>query len=208
MSSGYPGGSGSGASHYQPQPSSYHHQSHSSNQQNIQQQQKQHSSASSSMSGQEVFTAEMRDRQARGKDPYTEGDGSDDGEGDQERHEEGGEYDEHGGEQDQDGVNSRQGWHGSDEDDEVSNLGLGTSMRRGNGRLGNEDFAAAERRQTAVTFLNSRELLMMHSLKTGETEAATKLYFMRMLCGFEDDSSSSTPQTRRQTGKPPRVRNW
>ncbi|KAK3387056.1 hypothetical protein B0H63DRAFT_469019 [Podospora didyma] len=55
-------------------------------------------------------------------------------------------------------------------------------------RADEEDFPAAERRQKAVAFLDSPELLMMYSQSTGDSIPGARLHFMKMLCGYDDES--------------------
>ncbi|KAJ9141934.1 hypothetical protein NKR23_g7630 [Pleurostoma richardsiae] len=115
---------------------------------------------SASSSTAEAFTPEMRDRQARGKDPYQLSDGSDD-----------------------DSAHER-----------------GTKMRLGGGRLNKEPFARTERRDFAATVLDSPELLMMFAQSSGDSIPATRLRFMRIMCGYddEDDDDMAVGQRRRQ----------
>ncbi|KAI1447365.1 hypothetical protein F5Y02DRAFT_378970 [Annulohypoxylon stygium] len=98
----------------------------------------------------EAFTSEMRDRQARGKDPYESSEGS------------GGDYPSEGGKK----------------------------YRKGGSRK--EAFSTVERRRMAAQILDSPELLMMAAQRDNESIPATRLRYMRMLCGFE--SSSKKPQ--------------
>ncbi|KAK4250104.1 hypothetical protein C7999DRAFT_29350 [Corynascus novoguineensis] len=100
------------------------------------------------------FTPEMRDRQARGKDPYQSGDGSDGG-----------------------NLSDRES-------------GSGTRLRLGSGRVEKEDFARIESRQKAIAFLESPELLMMYAQSTGDSIAAARLHFTKMLCGYDNEEES------------------
>jgi hypothetical protein len=104
------------------------------------------SPASSSNVDGNNFTRQMRDRQARGKDPYQSGEGSDGG----------------------------------------RESGSGTTLRLGSGRVEKEDFSRVERRKKAITFLDDPELLMMHAQSTGESIAAARLHFTKMLCGYDE----------------------
>ncbi|KAK4241357.1 cecdcb10-78c0-46c6-b0b7-dd05d15faac3 [Achaetomium macrosporum] len=108
------------------------------------------SSTSSSAVG-DTFTPQMRDRQARGQDPYHSGDVSDDG----------------------------------DFNDAA------TKLRLGNGRTEKEDFFKVERRQKAIAFLDNPELLMMYAQSTGDSIAAARLYWTKVLCGYEDEPEKS-----------------
>lgn len=99
------------------------------------------------------FSPQMRDRQARGKDPYHSGDGSE----------------------------------GSDLSDRET--GTGTRLRLGSSRnLDKEDFSRTERRHKAVAFLDSPELLMMYAQSTGDSIPGVRLHFMKMLCGYDEES--------------------
>ncbi|KAI1093389.1 hypothetical protein F5B19DRAFT_133107 [Rostrohypoxylon terebratum] len=98
----------------------------------------------------EAFTPEMRDRQARGKDPYESSEGS------------GGDCPSEGG-----------------------------KKRRKSGSR-KEASSTAERRRVAAQILDSPELLMMAAQRDNESIPATRLRYMRILCGF--DSSSKKPQ--------------
>ena len=82
----------------------------------------------------------MRDRQARGKDPYTEGDVS---------------------------SSSDNGGVHDDDDVEMGGYDMGSRMRMDGGRIGNEDYGKAEKRQRAVAFLDNPELLMMYAQSEG-----------------------------------------
>ncbi|EOO04304.1 hypothetical protein UCRPA7_214 [Phaeoacremonium minimum UCRPA7] len=95
------------------------------------------------------FTPEMRDRQARGKDPYHSGDASD----------------------------------GSDDFSERETA----KMRLGSGRTEQEPFDKIERRDWAIAVLASPELVMMYAQSRGDSIPATRLWLMRVMCGYEDD---------------------
>ncbi|KAI0885341.1 uncharacterized protein GGS22DRAFT_163466 [Annulohypoxylon maeteangense] len=92
----------------------------------------------------ESFTPEMRDRQARGKDPYDSSEGSS---GD---------------------------WPSES----------GKNYRKG-GSSRNEAFSTVERRRMAAQILDSPELLMMAAQRDNDSIPATRLRYMRMLCGLE-----------------------
>ncbi|KAK4166102.1 hypothetical protein QBC43DRAFT_286997 [Cladorrhinum sp. PSN259] len=100
----------------------------------------------------ETFTPQMRDRQARGKDPYTSG-------------------------------------NSSDESDPLN----GNDLRFGSAasRDPKEDFAKAERRQTAISYLDSPELLMIWAQSTGDSIAGARQHWMKVLCGYEDEPADS-----------------
>jgi len=109
--------------------------------------------AASSSAMDDDFTPKMRDRQARGKDPYQSGDGSDGNLSDREP-------------------------------------GSGARLRLGNGRVEKEDFARVESRQKAIAFLENPELLMMYAQSTGDSIAAARLHFTKMLCGYDDEEEA------------------
>ncbi|KAH6621160.1 hypothetical protein B0J18DRAFT_466772 [Chaetomium sp. MPI-SDFR-AT-0129] len=96
----------------------------------------------------ETFTAEMRDRQARGKDPTSSADNS-------------------------------------DRDERAE-----SRLRLGSGRVHKEDFAQREKRQKAIAFLDNPELLRMYAESTGETMAAARFHFTKMLCGYDEDDAA------------------
>ncbi|KAL2160378.1 hypothetical protein VTH06DRAFT_1551 [Thermothelomyces fergusii] len=107
------------------------------------------------------FTPEMRDRQARGKDPYQSGDGS-------------------------------EGGNLSDRES-----GSTSRLRLGSSRVEKEDFARVESRQKAIAFLENPELLMMYAQSTGESIAAARFHFTKMLCGYDQEE-----ETKRGTARP------
>ncbi|TGJ78519.1 hypothetical protein E0Z10_g10247 [Xylaria hypoxylon] len=125
-----------------------------------------HTTASSSTTS---FTPEMRDRQARGKNPY-----------------------------DSD----------SDDSDWVTGQGTGTGIGDGNGSTGSalgnagpqrvgarkrdEPFIVYDRRRMAAQILDSPELLMMAAVRDNESIPATRLKYTRVLCGVEEQSTTST----------------
>ncbi|KAI5928066.1 hypothetical protein F4810DRAFT_705958 [Camillea tinctor] len=116
------------------------------------------------------FTAEMRDRQARGRDPYNDSsDGSIRG-SDRVT--------------DTTGVGGGSGYRGSSD----------------SGSSKDETFAVLERRRVASQILDSPELLMMAAQRDDETIPATRLRYTRMLCGLEEPlaSGSSLQQPQQQ----------
>ncbi|KAI1422094.1 hypothetical protein F5Y12DRAFT_650887 [Xylaria sp. FL1777] len=136
-----------------------------------------HTAASSDTA---TFTPEMRDRQARGKNPY------------------------HSDSEDSDwapGQGSRSG-DGSGDGSGDSGGGGGTSgnaSSQGNAgppRVGapkrDEAFAVYDRRRVASQILNSSELLMMAALRDDQSIPATRLKYTRVLCGVEEQSATST----------------
>ncbi|KAI8634225.1 hypothetical protein F5Y19DRAFT_204774 [Xylariaceae sp. FL1651] len=140
---------------------------------------KKNAAASSSSS----FTPEMRDRQARGKDPYdSDSQGSDWAPG-------------------QDGSSSGGGGSGAGAGGAGGAAGVpvpgldygGSSGDTGPFRVGvpprGEPFAVLERRRIAAQILDSPELLMMAAQRDDESIPATRLKYTRMLCGIEESSS-------------------
>ncbi|KAK4655982.1 hypothetical protein QC762_307250 [Podospora pseudocomata] len=106
----------------------------------------------------DAFTSAMRDRQARGKDPYNSGDGSEGSD-----------------------LSDREGGIGT------SKLRLGGGGGGGGGgRPEKEDYASRELRQKAIAFLDNPELLMMYAQSTGDSIPGARLHFMRLLCGYDD----------------------
>ncbi|KAK2071966.1 hypothetical protein P8C59_006347 [Phyllachora maydis] len=51
-----------------------------------------------------------------------------------------------------------------------------------------QDFAGSERRNKAACYLDSPEMLMMYAQATGDSIQAVRLHFMKMLCGYDDKS--------------------
>ncbi|KAK3392654.1 hypothetical protein B0T20DRAFT_456101 [Sordaria brevicollis] len=161
------------------------------------------------------FTPEMRDKQARGKDPYAE-------RSDEESDFEGGESSVMGG-----GggfMGGRSGAAGAGAGGRGAG-GLGTGMGRaaggggGGGRGGlawgerrdvrrrveisgnaklhgsmsnHVDYATLEKRQKASMFLNDPELLITHAEATGMTIAGSRHHFMLMLCGYDNQPRKKT----------------
>ncbi|KAI0455151.1 hypothetical protein F5B21DRAFT_503703 [Xylaria acuta] len=112
-----------------------------------------------------AFTPEMRDRQARGKNPYdADSDDSDWGP-------------EQGG-----GGGSRDGSSSS-----AANVGpqrIGAPKRK-------ERFAIYDRRRMAAQVLDSTELLMMAAVRDDVSIPATRLKYTRILCGLEGGSDGT-----------------
>ncbi|KAK0706521.1 hypothetical protein B0T26DRAFT_458467 [Lasiosphaeria miniovina] len=124
-------------------------------------------SASSSSVMDDAFTPQMRDRQARGKDPYHSGEASE----------------------------------GSDLSDRETNPT--SKLRLSSVHAKKEDFARTERRQKAVTYLDNPELLMMYAQSTEDSLPGARLHFMKMLCGYDDESLDDA----RRAAPPPPVHN-
>ncbi|KAK3946352.1 hypothetical protein QBC46DRAFT_369554 [Diplogelasinospora grovesii] len=125
-----------------------------------------------------AFTARMRDRQARGKDPYRSGTDDDDSD-------------------DSDSSSNLIMGRQHTRPGGMAGLGgLGGPKTRliGN-RLGEEreDFTRLEKRHKAMAFLDSPELLMMYAQSTGDSMPGARLHFMKMLCGYDEDDN--TPET-------------
>ncbi|KAI0517378.1 hypothetical protein F5B22DRAFT_122321 [Xylaria bambusicola] len=124
-----------------------------------------HSAATST-----TFTPEMRDRQARGKDPY------------------------HSDSEDSDWAPG-QGDRGGDGSRTGSSRGNVGPARTGTRKRDAEPFAAVDRRRMAAQILNSPELLMMAALRDDESVAATRLKYTRMLCGMDEPTRPGIPHT-------------
>ncbi|KAK0747711.1 hypothetical protein B0T21DRAFT_278189 [Apiosordaria backusii] len=123
------------------------------------------------------FTSVMRDRQARGKDPYHSGDGSE-------------------------GSDLSDRESGAT----PSKLRL-VGGGGGGGRPEKEDYARTELRQKAIAFLGSPELLMMYAQSTGDSIPGARLHFMRILCGYDEvpqhsSSSKASASTSRFANRP------
>ncbi|KAM3530929.1 hypothetical protein MY4038_004692 [Beauveria bassiana] len=119
----------------------------------------------------QAFTAEMRDRQSRGKDPYTKGHEDDDDEEDEEEEED----------DDMD----------LDEDDDGSMLQIGNVPK-------NETFEERQRRQDALAVLDSPEQLMMYAQMMNDSIPGQRYRFMRTLCGFSDEDEEQQQQQQQQ----------
>ncbi|KAI1747858.1 hypothetical protein F4782DRAFT_396717 [Xylaria castorea] len=104
------------------------------------------------------FTSEMRDRQARGKNPYNVDSDSSDWGGP-------GQVDD-----------SLDGDSSSAADVRPQRVGAPKSKER---------FAIHDRRRMAAQILNSTELLMMAAVGDDESIPATRLKYSRILCGLE-----------------------
>ncbi|CZT01945.1 uncharacterized protein RAG0_09321 [Rhynchosporium agropyri] len=64
---------------------------------------------------------------------------------------------------------------------------------KGGGRLdafGEEPYEVVQRRRMAAVILDSPELLMMHSQARCDSIPATRHYFTKLLCGFEDQNDT------------------
>ncbi|KAK0634615.1 hypothetical protein B0T17DRAFT_513797 [Bombardia bombarda] len=123
-----------------------------------------------------TFTPKMRDRQARGKDPYNSSNNGSSFSSDSEM---------------TDGEMSsgfRQRRRGDD-----------------NGRAPpKEDFETRERQEKALAFLDNPELLMMYAQSTGNSIPGARLHFMKMLCGYDKEEEKSKQQQQQQAQHPHR----
>ncbi|KAH8677337.1 hypothetical protein BX600DRAFT_506385 [Xylariales sp. PMI_506] len=127
----------------------------------------------------ETFTAEMRDRQARGKDPYHDSGGS----SDETNH-----------------------WGGRRRYQKYCTLisvffETYSLSRAVTSRTKDEAFTVTEKRRQASQILDTPELLMMHAARENDSVPATRLRFMRMLCGVEESQQvrTSTTSARKST---------
>ncbi|KAI0799906.1 hypothetical protein GGR55DRAFT_472333 [Xylaria sp. FL0064] len=128
-----------------------------------------HSAATASTS----FTPEMRDRQARGKNPY------------------------HSDSEDSDwapGPGNGSGGEGSGSSSAQSNIG---PARAGEKKPDDEPFAVYDRRRVASQILNNPELLVMAAVRDEQSIPATRLKYTRILCGVGEPSSGSRAKTTR-----------
>ncbi|KAB5586023.1 hypothetical protein GE09DRAFT_49660 [Coniochaeta sp. 2T2.1] len=60
--------------------------------------------------------------------------------------------------------------------------------RRFGGAPEHEDFGKKERREKAVAFLDSPELLMMYAQSSGDSITGARLHFMKMMCGYDEET--------------------
>lgn len=125
----------------------------------------------------------MRDRQARGKDPYDSG--SEDGDWPEP----------HGGSGSGNGNGSG---NGSGNADVV--MGNAGPQRVGAPKR-DERFALQHRRRMAAQIMDSPELLMMAALRDDMSYPATRLKYTRILCGLEEPSSPATTAAAGGTGR-------
>ncbi|KAK2018977.1 hypothetical protein LZ32DRAFT_687309 [Colletotrichum eremochloae] len=143
------------------------------------------------------FTPAMRDRQARGKDPYSPDDSPSDSD------------------LEFDGVDSPSRGVGR-----LGHLGPGHGHAHGHahgggatgGGVGDGDSYEVRRRKLwAVSVLEDPERLAMYACSRGDSIPGTRLYFTRILCGFDEEpalqpadprkaASSSRRDPRRRSG--------
>ncbi|KAI1198545.1 hypothetical protein F5X97DRAFT_323254 [Nemania serpens] len=119
----------------------------------------------SSSSSTTDFTPQMRDRQARGKDPYDSG--SEDGDWPEP----------HGAS----GSGGNGGGGGT-----VPGEGSAPGPQRVGTPKRSERFALQDRRRMAAQVLDSPELLIMAALRDDLSYPATRLKYTRILCGLEE----------------------
>ncbi|OHE99176.1 hypothetical protein CORC01_05457 [Colletotrichum orchidophilum] len=134
---------------------------------------------STSGAGAPSFTPVMRDRQARGKDPYSPHDSPSDSDI---------EFDGGAG-----GSPSRSGVG------RLGHLGPGGGAHHGGGSggvlagggVGDGDSHEVRRRKLwAVAVLEDPEKLAMYACSRGDSIPGTRLHFTRMLCGFDEDATT------------------
>ncbi|KAJ9158351.1 hypothetical protein NKR19_g3403 [Coniochaeta hoffmannii] len=51
-----------------------------------------------------------------------------------------------------------------------------------------EDFGKKERREKAIAYLSTPELLMMYAQSSNDSIAGARLHFMKMMCGYDEQS--------------------
>ncbi|KAK4227960.1 hypothetical protein QBC38DRAFT_443185 [Podospora fimiseda] len=79
-------------------------------------------------------------------------------------------------------------YDGSDDTDlSDRDLRFGSSSSN---RLKKEDFAQAERRRTAISYLDSPEKLTIWAQSTGDSIAGARHHWMKVLCGYDNTASS------------------
>ncbi|KAK7751036.1 hypothetical protein SLS62_007021 [Diatrype stigma] len=142
-----------------------------------------------------MFTAEMRDRQARGKNPY--------------------EFSDEGGSEGSSGVSGGGGGGGGTGGGGGRNQPQHHHQHRQHrhqhlrnlrgGSSGTEPHQVLEKRRKAAQVLMTPELLMVTSLRHGESIPATRLRYTRMLCNVEAPMpmlETQKPETPRQGSGP------
>ncbi|KAI1311805.1 hypothetical protein F5Y03DRAFT_342401 [Xylaria venustula] len=121
------------------------------------------------------FTPEMRDRQARGKNPY------------------------HSDSEDSDWLPAPDRGSGGENDNGDGTRAV-SSRNVLPARIGvrkDESFAVYDRRRVAAQVLDNPELLMMAAVRDSTSIPATRLKYARALCGVGE---LSTPSSRTRTG--------
>ncbi|KAI0425701.1 hypothetical protein F5Y09DRAFT_321056 [Xylaria sp. FL1042] len=145
--------------------------------------------AAASSSASTSFTPEMRDRQARGKNPY------------------------HSDSEDSDWVpgpenrSGGEGSGGSSNDSAQGNLGPARDGRYTT-KGDDESFAVYDRRRVAAQILHNHELLVMAAVRDEQSIPATRLKYTRVLCGIGEPSRgpSRVKPTRPSLGEKQRKR--
>ncbi|EEY19295.1 predicted protein [Verticillium alfalfae VaMs.102] len=138
------------------------------------------------------FTPTMRDRQARGKDPFGAS-SKDPFPSSDFQHRQGGGRGGSGGRR-----------HSDSEGDDDENTGFigGTGCGGGGGaseRQRGETFEAFRRREWARDVLESPEMLMWYASSREDSIPGTRLFFTRVLCGFEEDHVPPQESTQRKS---------
>ncbi|KAI1127567.1 hypothetical protein F5Y10DRAFT_242515 [Nemania abortiva] len=147
------------------------------------------SSSSSAATATSNFTPEMRDRQARGKDPYST-DSEDDDLGPAQ------------GSASASGSGSGSGKGGDDGGESSSSSPGDGEFQRTGERKANENFAVYDRRRTAAQILDSPELLMMAAMRDDLTIPAIRFKYTRVLCGLDEESNPIPTTTRATPSRP------
>ncbi|ODA81682.1 hypothetical protein RJ55_00184 [Drechmeria coniospora] len=129
------------------------------------------------------FTAEMRDRQARGKDPYKEDESSDFDDDDFDDDDDEEEDDDDDDDSGSDGLRRRA--HRGRATTKVKGRGKGTRRMRIGRAFKSERLEDRERRAFALAVLDSPEQLMMYAQSTGDSIPSQRRRFCAMLAGFE-----------------------
>ncbi|KAL9941461.1 hypothetical protein ACHAQF_003152 [Verticillium nonalfalfae] len=137
----------------------------------------------------------MRDRQARGKDPFGASSKDPFPSGDFQHRQGGG----------RGGSGGRR--HSDSEGDDDENTGFIGGTGCGGGaseRQRGETFEAFRRREWARDVLESPEMLMWYASSREDSIPGTRLFFTRVLCGFEEDHvPPQEPTQRKSSGSGP-----
>ncbi|KAG7109178.1 hypothetical protein HYQ45_017931 [Verticillium longisporum] len=133
----------------------------------------------------------MRDRQARGKDPFGASSKDPFPSGDFQHRQGGG----------RGGSGGRR--HSDSEGDDDENTGFIGGTGPGSGgaseRQRGETFEAFRRREWARDVLESPEMLMWYASSREDSIPGTRLFFTRVLCGFEEDHVPPQESTQRKS---------
>ncbi|KAF6819938.1 hypothetical protein CSOJ01_01006 [Colletotrichum sojae] len=133
-----------------------------------------HGSAAAGGAGAPSFTPAMRDRQARGKDPYSPHDSNSDSDMD---------FDSVDSPSRAGGVGRLGHLPGSGGGGGGGPAVVGTS---GSG----ESFEAQRQKKFAIEVLDDPEKLAMYACSRGDSIPGTRLYFTRILCGLDQDPAA------------------